>query len=87
MQELRSAAREALPDMSDMEVLAELERFDPHCCYGNKTFKHTIQHMILDIVRREKSGFERLKQLVDVANSNYKYLYLISAQELHFRGD
>ena len=84
---LRQLVRQTVTDMSEVEVLAELARFDPHCCYGNENFRETIQHMILEIALREGSGFERVQQLVSVAVDDYKYLYLISAQELHMRED
>jgi hypothetical protein len=80
--DLRDFAREALPTIPVPEVMAELSQFTLDPRLGNEALRGRIQYMILHIVAEEHGDLHRLRQLVSLAQADYRDIYLIVSLEL-----
>jgi hypothetical protein len=80
--DLRDYARAALPGYPIAEIMADLSRYVPEPHLGNDDLQRRIQYMILHIVHDERGDLERLRQLVKIAQDDYRDIYLIISLEL-----
>lgn len=80
--ELRDFAREKLQHLPMPELMAELSQFTIDRHVGNEALWRRIQYMILHIVAEEHGDLDRVRQLVQVAQADYRDIYLIVSFEL-----
>jgi hypothetical protein len=76
-------ARQHLPHLPVPEVLAELSAFEPAPSLGNAVFRRHVQYVIVQVAGDEHADLARVRQLVALAQHNYRDVYLIASQELH----
>lgn len=82
--ELIALANEVLPTYPQAEIVSELARYTPDAAIGNAVFVRRILYMVLYQVGKEEGDLTRLRQLINIAIQDYRDLYLLVTNELHY---